>query len=442
VTGFLGTGKTTFIGRSLLPALAGRRFALLVNDFGEVGFDGRLFRKDGLDVIEVEGGCICCSAGAEVTAALARVRETLAPEILVVEGSGVADPYPLIEALETEGFHLEGVACLIDPGNLEACRRHAVFAHQVEVANLFVLAKCDMASPAEIAAAHAHLRAAKGGPIGVWHAEDGVAPDGFLACLADVRASPARHRHHHSATGYSSLVLRPEGGFRKAEFLRFLAHLPSSVLRLKGICQFVDSPTPLAVNWSFGHTAFTRWERDDAPFLLAIGHDLDPEALARSLPRAEPFDYGGVADGEMLPEGGFDGRPGAAYLEGRAAPELAVAEAVLDLVRRGTATLVADRRRTTGDELAAVASAFAEIRTVESYRYPDLLRLADELARGGGPVVYLSMLSAAAALCAERCGRPSVLLTDAYAIPGAHASIGGLRGERRTALLSCMGAQP
>lgn len=426
VTGFLGSGKTTFIATALLPALAGRRFAVLVNDFGAIGFDGPLLRRAGLEVVEVAGGCFCCSAGGDMEAALQRIRQELAPDLLVVEGSGVGDAAPVQEALETEGFHVEGVVCLVDPVNLETCRRHAVFGLQIAAANAFVLAKCDGAAPADIVAAERFLRAARG-PVPVWHAFDGAVQGDILASLGPVDMMPPGHGHG----ALHSRVIRPGGAYRKREFQDFLAVLPPGVLRLKGVAGFVDSAVPLAVNWSFGACSFTRWDSADPPFLVLIGEDLD----AVTPPAALPWHYGDVADAEMIPDAAFDRRPGLAYVAGRAVAEADAAERLLDLCRdHSRVLLVSDPAR-----LDTAPLAFAAL-PVTSYAPAAVQDLAGAVQAAPQPVVlFAGVLSGVVAHVARQMpGRTVVGLTEDYLLPDLAISIGNTDAARVAALAALL----
>ena len=94
IGGYLGAGKTTLVNRWLRQAQAqGRRIAVLVNDFGEIGIDADLILAQSDDVLELAGGCVCCSFGSDLMAALLRLAErNPAPAHVLIETSGVALP--------------------------------------------------------------------------------------------------------------------------------------------------------------------------------------------------------------------------------------------------------------------------------------------------------------------------------------------------------------
>ncbi len=94
ISGFLGSGKTTLIltilGRP--SRLQSQRVAILVNDFGRIGIDGKVMQKYGLRVKEIHSGCICCTMGADLLSSIEAIREEFDPNLIVIEPSGVADP--------------------------------------------------------------------------------------------------------------------------------------------------------------------------------------------------------------------------------------------------------------------------------------------------------------------------------------------------------------
>jgi G3E family GTPase len=106
VSGFLGSGKTTFILRSLLPRLKGKKISVVVNDFGEVNYDKIRLYQEGLEVYGIEGNCFCCELGGEFLNILASIKRQ-GVEFLVVETSGVSDPSPIYYSLESSGFSVE-----------------------------------------------------------------------------------------------------------------------------------------------------------------------------------------------------------------------------------------------------------------------------------------------------------------------------------------------
>jgi len=95
----LGSGKTTFISQ-FVKNITGKT-VVLVNDFGKAGIDGEIFSAKGIESIELPSGCICCTLKFDLISSIEKIRETFAPEHLLIEPSGIASPSGVLEALET-----------------------------------------------------------------------------------------------------------------------------------------------------------------------------------------------------------------------------------------------------------------------------------------------------------------------------------------------------
>src|SRR5512135_3609911 len=115
VGGFLGAGKTTLLNR-ILGGLGGVRAAVLVNDFGAVNVDAVLIDRHEGETIALGNGCVCCSIGGDLTEALIRVMaRTPTPQWIVIEASGVADPWRIAQVgLADPSLELDGVVVLVD----------------------------------------------------------------------------------------------------------------------------------------------------------------------------------------------------------------------------------------------------------------------------------------------------------------------------------------
>lgn len=155
VTGFLGTGKTTAILNILQRKPAAEKWAVLVNEFGEIGIDGAILKSSGAEIREVAGGCMCCVAGLPMKVALNTLITKVQPDRLLIEPSGLGHPHEIIETLRGEYYDdvldLRAVICLLDPRRLSDARyrEHAIFNDQLRVADILVANKTDLCGPAE-----------------------------------------------------------------------------------------------------------------------------------------------------------------------------------------------------------------------------------------------------------------------------------------------------
>ncbi len=165
VAGFLGAGKTTFLRNVLAEARPELRTVVLVNDFASVGVDGSLLRERGADVVELPNGCICCSLRKDLTTQIRGVVAQWSPERILIEPSGVADVAALIGVLSqptlkalVRRLH---VSAVIDAGAFLRgfAQRRSYFEAQARVADVLVVNKVDLVSPAERGMVEETLRA-------------------------------------------------------------------------------------------------------------------------------------------------------------------------------------------------------------------------------------------------------------------------------------------
>ena len=230
IGGFLGAGKTTLLNR-LLREKAGRRFAVLVNDFGEIDIDSRLIVQHDGRTITLANGCMCCSIGDSLVAALIDVVQRRdAFDHMVIETSGIADPARVADIIRIEpDFTLDGVIVLADAASILdhlADRYVADTARrQLEGADLIVLSKLDLVEdPAPVLAI-----LPPGRPIlQARHADVsldllfGLAPSG----------GPASPSHDIALRRWRFTARAP---LDRAALERLLDTLPATVIRIKGI---------------------------------------------------------------------------------------------------------------------------------------------------------------------------------------------------------------
>ena len=170
IGGFLGAGKTTLLNR-VLAGRHGVRYAVLVNDFGELNVDGDLVAAHGGDTITFANGCVCCTMGGDLVGALDRLLDgDRPPDQILVEASGVADPSAIADVATLHpGLSRDLVVVLADAETVRA--RHAderlqdTVNRQLAAADLIVLNKCDRIAETECGSAESWLRDRSRAPI-------------------------------------------------------------------------------------------------------------------------------------------------------------------------------------------------------------------------------------------------------------------------------------
>ena len=170
VGGFLGAGKTTLLNR-VLAGRHGVRYAVFVNDFGELNIDGDLVAAHGGDTVTFANGCVCCTMGDDLVGAIDRLLDgDRSPDQILVEASGVADPSAIADVATLHpGLARDLVVVLADAETVRARhedeRLRDTVDRQLGAADLLVLNKCDRVTDGERKAAESWLRARAAAPV-------------------------------------------------------------------------------------------------------------------------------------------------------------------------------------------------------------------------------------------------------------------------------------
>ena len=157
ISGFLGAGKTTIIKKMIKDALAGTRVVLIENEFGEIGIDGGFLKEAGIEIREMNSGCICCSLVGDFGTSLREVMKQYAPERILIEPSGVGKLSEVMQAIQdaAEGSDmvLNSAAAVVDASKCKLYIKNfgEFFVNQVEYAGTIILTRTDKASDARIA---------------------------------------------------------------------------------------------------------------------------------------------------------------------------------------------------------------------------------------------------------------------------------------------------
>jgi G3E family GTPase len=305
LTGFLGAGKTTLLNR----AIANSDFsntAVIVNEFGDIGIDNLLVELAGDGIMELSGGCLCCSVRGELAETLDRLAtrsENGRIERVVIETTGLADPLPVLETIGATGggrFCAGAVVLAVDAVNgLEALDTHVESVRQAELADVIVVTKSELAD--DIAELKSRLLELNNHAKIVAAGEQGFSPAGLfsLSFVPVARSLPVRHGRHdhdhdHDHSGHShaeavSIVHEGPISSNAAEMFcdLLLSTLGINVLRLKGLVETVEDPDhPLLVQAAgrILHPAETlsKWPDEiRGTRLVVIGTDIDQYHVRR-----------------------------------------------------------------------------------------------------------------------------------------------------------------
>lgn len=164
ISGFLGAGKTTLIKKLLSEAFAGEQVVLIENEFGEIGIDGGFLKESGIEIREMNSGCICCSLVGDFGKSLREVVDTYHPDRILIEPSGVGKLSDVIKAVQDVQSEIDAklnsFTTVVDVTKCRIYRKNfgEFFSNQIEYAGAVILSRTDKAKPEKIEESIAILR--------------------------------------------------------------------------------------------------------------------------------------------------------------------------------------------------------------------------------------------------------------------------------------------
>ena len=210
-SGFLGAGKTTLIKKLIQEAYAGEKVVLIENEFGEIGIDGGFLQEAGINITEMNSGCICCSLVGDFAKALKQVAAKYAPDRIVIEPSGVGKLSDVIKAVANAKLSdgvLNAFCTVVDASKCKMYMKNfgEFFNDQVENASCIILSHTDKTSADKLATAVALLKEKNAVATIVtspWDELDGktillaMEQKDCLQAELDRLAEEVEHEHHH-----------------------------------------------------------------------------------------------------------------------------------------------------------------------------------------------------------------------------------------------------
>ncbi len=229
VSGFLGAGKTTLIRKLIADALAGTKVVLIENEFGEIGIDGGFLKEAGIEIREMNSGCICCSLVGDFNTSLKQVMENYQPERILIEPSGVGKLDDVMRAIEKTAaeipdMKLGSAVTVVDATKARVYFKNfgEFFVNQIENAGTIVLTRTDKASQEKIDEAVALIREHNQKAAIITTPLDQL--DGKMVLetiegkedlqsqiLAEVLENAEEHHHHHHHDEHAEKVTDEDG---------------------------------------------------------------------------------------------------------------------------------------------------------------------------------------------------------------------------------------
>lgn len=213
ISGFLGAGKTTLIKKLIQEAFQGEKLVLIENEFGEIGIDGGFLKDSGIQITEMNSGCICCSLVGDFGEALGKVLDQFAPDRVIIEPSGVGKLSDVIRAVQGvrhsgEPVHLNSATTVVDAVKSKMYMKNfgEFFNNQVESANTIVLSRSQKVSAEKLEACVADLKSHNGKAVIITTPWDELEGRQILAAMEQKNVlmeellhsvEDDHHNHHH-----------------------------------------------------------------------------------------------------------------------------------------------------------------------------------------------------------------------------------------------------
>lgn len=308
ITGFLGSGKTTLLNRLTKAFPPATRLMILMNEFGDIGIDGRLIETDDLDILEISKGSIfCVCVKTDFIKGLMRIATDIRPDVLFIEATGVADPTTMKRDLELSvfsgRFRLREQLCVIDARHFkDAYDTFVTVEKQIASATRFILNKVDLASSARIREAKEIIRRHHSDPV-FWECTYGdipvsalvgnmigtaekvheadISPEAFRAALEDILKEPLPESLPPDALASAAYDWR---GDSPEALMTIADEFPAGIIRAKGFVA-CDTGTFL-FSWVMGTAEMkqvppdSRSAKTDTGFANCIVFIGSPEALS------------------------------------------------------------------------------------------------------------------------------------------------------------------
>lgn len=269
ITGPLGSGKTTLL-RHILSNVS-RKIAILMNEFGEIAIDSKIIAGKNVQMADLGGGCVCCSLLGEFEAAVDEIIDSVDPDNIVVETTGVAEPDALVFDIQESlpRVRLDGVVTVIDA---DAMVKYPSIGHtarvQIAAADTILLNKVDLVSASELEAIEEKLHSLNE-VASVLHTERGQVDTDLLFGIARERVQPPPHHIHQPE--FESFSYTTANTINRQCFEEFADRLGTDIYRAKGFVRFPEG------NYLFNFVA-GRWDLEkfeqEVTELVFIGKQL------------------------------------------------------------------------------------------------------------------------------------------------------------------------
>ncbi len=302
ITGFLGSGKTTLLNQ-ILDNKDDLKIAVLVNEFGDINIDEQLLISADSDMIELGNGCICCTINDGLVNTVYQVLEREDKvDYLVIETTGLADPFPIIMTFVGTELkvltRLDAIITVVDASVFDAKHFESEAAlRQIRYADMVILNKIDLATQDKINEVKTFIGNTKK-EFRILESEYGQVPlplildiglnqaDNYKADISEFKRNKSAFTNHLESDGYSFVSFKSDRPFEIEKFEHFLSQqLPSNIFRAKGILWFQESPARHIFQLSGPRYDLQDddWITQPKNELVFIGRNLDKSLIQQQL---------------------------------------------------------------------------------------------------------------------------------------------------------------
>ena len=299
LTGFLGSGKTSFLQHFIEYQVQRNRFsAIIQNEIGEIGLDGKLLDQD-YAVTEIDEGCVCCSLVGNLKNAIHQILASFQPDYIVLETTGLANPYNLLSEISEleELVKFDSVTTIVDGINIEqSLNTYSVAREQIKAADILILNKQDLLNKNNRQKIVRKLKEINPNAPIMSSLHGDINPAliyGFdsqagAAFNPDDTVQGEAHKSHES-DGLSSFKISFPQPVARKRFDKMIEALPSSIFRIKGVVDFIGSGGPLLFQSVGGRSEFSQFTNPKMTdrFLVLIGQNIQNVTELADLPGME-----------------------------------------------------------------------------------------------------------------------------------------------------------
>jgi G3E family GTPase len=290
IAGFLGSGKTTLLRNILNKIESLEDTAVIINEFGQVGIDSLLVKREGLHILELVNGCICCSLTMDLSSALSEVSAIKNIRRIYIEATGLAEPRSIISLLKgvtiASRVHFRGIISILD-ARLWDIRNDlgSFFMNQLRDAIIVILNKIDLIEKSKTAKIMNEMNQEL--------PESNIIP----ACHCNIdllgllKLINADRRYHDFlnindnesslASKYSHMLFSESRPFDSVRFERLLRNIPPNIIRVKGLVRYPKQT--MLLNLSFGEISWDMVPRQEETCLEFIGKEINKNDLIKRL---------------------------------------------------------------------------------------------------------------------------------------------------------------